>query len=152
MLTLYAKEFAGVEPSSEIRYPIQGESITIDTASIIWREVQERDVAEDGVVIIPEVTLKLNQQSSGSLIAFFRDVEGATVGDPFRIDLSPEELASNQTTLTLTNTVGYKKHSDFRGYLFSEPPYWELVLKENFSEGTKEICVIPIPPTELKTK
>ena len=152
LLILYSKQFAGLEPSLEVDYPAKGERITIDAASTAWIDIQEGDVAEDEVVIIPEVTLQLNKQSRGRLVAFFRDFHGDTVGDSFSIDLSPETLSSSQATLTLTSTAGYKERSDFRGYLFSEPPYWSLILKESTSEGVKEICTIPIPPTELKTK
>jgi len=90
---LFAKEFPTVYNPLELELPATGNAITVSKVHATWREVTEADSVNEGVVIIPEVFIQTSKDSSGTIVGFFQNNNGDTVGDPVSLDLSSTETS-----------------------------------------------------------
>ncbi|MDB9741921.1 hypothetical protein OAB00_03610 [Akkermansiaceae bacterium] len=143
---VFAKTLNFNKGGYDLSLPIKGEVLTITDYQCYWREVQDSDKVQIGVNYIPVVELNFSKDTEGELIIYFENNNLETVGDGKRLKLQKGEFSSKESPFQISSTAGYAEKSAYRGYVYSEPPYWSLVIKEVVNGKVGDILTkIPLP-------
>ena len=129
-----------------IRFPVQGNQVTVVKVATYWREPIKNDgqveAVRRGVVLIPVAELTL-RGGPGAIRALFHSENGSPVGDPITRPIDGE------TTLTLAATDGFEDVSMHAAYRTGQTKPWTIRISEAPSASSrgqdfKKLLEIPI--------
>ncbi|MDG2400117.1 MAG: hypothetical protein P8M04_06065 [Akkermansiaceae bacterium] len=125
-------------------FPIQGESVTIESVETWWREpVRDGDDPDVGVVVearlIPCASIKISEGSSANLQVSFRDGEDQLIGDIQNLSVSNGKFEKNSSNeISVNATAGFNNPTTINPYVNQDIAPWTLAIVEG-SEGAEPI-------------
>jgi len=135
--------------------PAEGRFATIDSAESFWRAPvisgENRDRVRNDVVIVPVITLELDDASSGMIRVNFRDSAGNFIGDTVNRPFANGVFTDSQSaTIDFTATDGFKEISDYHSYRVGTER-WTAEVLEGPSEAApgsefQTLFTLPISP------
>ena len=117
-------------------FPIQGESITIESVETWWREpVREGDDPDVGVVIearlIPCASIKISEEGSSNLQVSFRDGEDQLIGDILNLSVTNGKFEKNNSDeISVYATDGFNNPTTINPYVNQDIAPWTLAIVE----------------------
>jgi len=124
--------------------PIAGDKISADKIRSYWREPNAAggETFRRGTLLLPVVELGVSG-GPGAVRVFFRDSDGATVGD------AVTRAVSGESTVTIAATAGFDDQGMFAAYRTGETKPWKIEVFEgpstNASGGEfKKLFEMPI--------
>ena len=135
--------------------PAKGRFAEIDSAESFWRTPvtsgENRDRVRNDVVIVPVITLELNDATNGIIRVNFRDSEGNFIGDTVNRPFANGVFTDSQSaTVEFIATDGFKEISDYHSYRVGTER-WTAEVLEGPSEAApgsefKPLFTLPISP------
>ena len=135
--------------------PAKGRFAEIDSAESFWRSPvtsgENRDRVRNDVVIVPVITLELDDATNGIIRVNFRDSEGNFIGDTVNRPFANGVFTDSQSaTVDFTATDGFKEISDYHSYRVGTGR-WTAEVLEGPSEAApgsefKPLFTLPISP------
>ena len=111
----------------KVRLPVKGEILSVSSMETYWRapitQGDNPDSTQRGVILIPVIKIQTSG-SSGAIRIFFRDSDGALVGDSTTLPISGDE------TLTISATDGFTDLGMHASYRTSEHARWIVQVLE----------------------
>lgn len=133
--------------------PAKGRFAEIDSAESFWRSPvtsgENRDRVRNDVVIVPVITLELDDATNGIIRVNFRDSEGNFIGDTVNRPFANGVFTDSQAaTVDFTATDGFKEISEFHSYRVGSGR-WTAEVLEGPSESApgsefKPLFTLPI--------
>lgn len=107
--------------------PIAGEKVSADEIKSYWREpdIAGGETVRHGTLLVPVVELGVS--GGGAVRVFFRDSDGATVGD------GVTRTVNGKSTITITATAGFDDQGMFAAYRTGETKSWKIEVFEGSS-------------------
>lgn len=121
-------------------FPVEGQTVTVDSVETWWREpVRTGEQVDVGVVIeaelIPCARIEVTDASSVDLQVSFRDGEGNLVGDTINLTTDNGNfLRSGSPEVTIHATDGFHDASYINAYVQQDLDPWSLEIVEDGSE------------------
>ena len=135
-----------VEETVDLTFPLSKEGVTLADTSHQWREVEPTDTVKQGTLYVPHIALQFGDDTTATFICFFEDNEGNLIGDSINFKVEKGKIAQ-QTTHTFHCSCGFTDTAIYKGYQYSEAPFWHLVLqKSQRHKPPTLIARIPLPP------
>jgi hypothetical protein len=124
-------------------FPIQGESITIESVETWWREpVRDGDDPDVGVVIearlIPCASIKIGEGGSSTLQVSFRDGEDQLIGDILNLSVSDGKFENGSNETLVYATAGFTNPTTINPYVNQDIAPWTLAIVES-ADGAEPI-------------
>jgi hypothetical protein len=113
--------------AEEIDFPVEGKSVTINSARTHWREPvrgEDGDVVRRGTKLIPVLDVSLETKKSAAIRIFFRNNEGEVIGDGITRDVS------GKTKISIPATAGFDDIGMHAAYRTGESPSWTVQVYE----------------------
>lgn len=118
-------------------FPIQGETVTVQSVETWWREpVRDGDDPDIGVVIdarlIPCASIKISDSSSANLQVSFRDGEDKLIGDTINLPVNNGKFEKNDSNeISVHSTAGFTNPTTINPYINRDIEPWTLVIVED---------------------
>jgi len=124
-------------------FPIQGESITIESVETWWREpVRSGDEPDIGVVVearlIPCASIKISEGGSSTLQVSFRDGEDQLIGDILNLSVSNGKFENGSNEILVYATDGFTNPTTINPYVNQDIAPWTLAIVES-ADGSEPI-------------
>lgn len=124
-------------------FPIQGESITIESVETWWREpVRGGDDPDVGVVVearlIPCASIKISEGGSSTLQVSFRDGEDQLIGDILNLSVSNGKFENGSNETLVYATDGFTNPTMINPYVNQDITPWTLAIVES-ADGAEPI-------------
>lgn len=124
----FSKEIPVVsEISKKVSLPVEGKILSISAVETYWRtpntQGENPDIVRRGVKLIPVIKIQA-KGNSGAIRIFFRDSEGALVGDSTTLAISGNE------TLNISATDGFTDMGMHASYRTGEDARWMIQVLE----------------------
>ena len=120
-------------------FPIQGESVTVESVETWWREpVRDGDDPENNIVsearLIPCASIKISDSGSTNLQVSFRDGENRLIGDIQNLSVKKGKFEKNSSDkISVYATDGFDNPTKINPYVNQDIEPWTLAIVEEGS-------------------
>ena len=124
-------------------FPVQGESITIESVETWWREpVRDGGDPDVGVVVearlIPCASIKISGGETSTLQVSFRDGEDQLIGDILNLSVSNGKFENGSNEALVYATDGFTNPTTINPYVNQDIAPWTLAIVES-ADGAEPI-------------
>ena len=140
--------YVGAAPNGNLAeykedFPIQGESVTIESVETWWREpVRDGGDPDVGVVVearlIPCASIKISEGGSSTLQVSFRDGEDQLIGDILNLSVSNGKFENGSNEALVYGTDGFTNPTTINPYVNQDIAPWTLAIVES-ADGAEPI-------------
>ncbi|MDB4553420.1 hypothetical protein N9012_03155 [Akkermansiaceae bacterium] len=140
--------YVGAAPNGNLAeykedFPIQGESVTIESVETWWREpVRGGGDPDVGVVVearlIPCASIKISEGGSSTLQVSFRDGEDQLIGDILNLSVSNGKFENGSNEALVYGTDGFTNPTTINPYVNQDIAPWTLAIVES-ADGAEPI-------------
>ena len=140
--------YVGAAPNGNLAeykedFPIQGESVTIESVETWWREpVRDGGDPDVGVVVearlIPCASIKISEGGSSTLQVSFRDGEDQLIGDILNLSVSNGKFENGSNEALVYATDGFTNPTTINPYVNQDIAPWTLAIVES-ADGAEPI-------------
>ncbi|MDC0298578.1 hypothetical protein OAL21_05370, partial [Akkermansiaceae bacterium] len=140
--------YVGAAPNGNLAeykedFPIQGESVTIESVETWWREpVRSGGDPDVGVVVearlIPCASIKISEGGSSTLQVSFRDGEDQLIGDILNLSVSNGKFENGSNEALVYGTDGFTNPTTINPYVNQDIAPWTLAIVES-ADGAEPI-------------
>lgn len=136
------------EITKKVNLPVEGKMIRVNAIQTYWRtpntQGENTDIVRRGVKLIPVLKIQA-EGKSGAIRIFFRDSDGALVGDSTTVAISANE------TLIISATDGFRDMGMHASYRTGENARWMIQAFEGPSIDAPIEKFQPLFETEIST-
>lgn len=121
----------GTPPRAALDLPIKGKHLTVTSVDTWWKLVNNTDGVALGTVVVPGLTMKLENSKGGARIRF-RNEEGNTVGDLMTLTVP------SSGSMTVSGTAGFKELANHAAYRTDDAKPWTVEVSEAPDAGSPD--------------